>query len=243
MSRDYSFSIPCVFSLSTNVQITLTSLDGGIRRRCVGTEWVVQFVANPAEPHQRKRHSERVKEAPFWTTLRRAGVLFLTFAAAKTFFANGRDGLKPLPDKVVTATESVLADALTERVVAFVATLPTAPAASGTVHRGAFMLALKAHMMGKGLETSESELKKAADSVVCFKIRSGSRDCVQALKGSRWIKLGWSTVVVLFNSSLNQWNSFGSAAHRRGASCSYGAQIPSQWHFGRMRNALWPTSI
>ena len=108
---DFDFEIPCIFSVSTNDAFNLAKIDGGTRRRGIGTQWDVHFTSNPHAPHERLAHAmgPLVKRPEFYTTERKTGYLYWLLKVMKTFFAARRTGLaeKYMPTCIRDATWKV----------------------------------------------------------------------------------------------------------------------------------------
>ena len=103
-----AFKIPALWTMSTNMGIKLTSIDGGIRRRFRGCQWPVSWKKRPVGPFQRPRSEVDLKRTDYWTPSRKAGIVYTTICAFSAFFRAGGVGLEVVPKTIANSTGELM---------------------------------------------------------------------------------------------------------------------------------------
>jgi hypothetical protein len=94
---------------SSNVRVTFTSADGGIRRSCSGLDWPFEFCPRPKKPNERRINTELKTTAALEAAV--PSLLYLIMEADRVFTRVAEDSVvTPRPAEVQEATRLLLAD-------------------------------------------------------------------------------------------------------------------------------------
>ncbi len=187
-----SFYIPALWAMSSNLRISLTSIDGGVRRRLRGTKWPVAFKRVPDGPFQRERSEEDLKKNGWYTAKIKAGIIYITLAAFKAFFKEGGVGLEIMPCVIAKATLVLLVQEYAEYVEAFLDEMTTESTGQHGTTKAKIMPALKMYIL-KELPTGEKIDQKALESSLeahCIsKVPHGTVERLYRISTKKYVKL------------------------------------------------------
>ena len=186
------FKVPALYSISSNVKLELTSVDGGVMRRNIGVNWPVAFRADPKGDEERKVHDEDTESSAFYTPLRVAGYLYFVLKCLKVFFNEG-SGLAYRPPQIEEATLRNVSNEYAVYIRDMVAKMVPCEG-SKAVTKLKFLAAARSYISRLD-ELPDDEVKpllveRAADTVVSFKIPKGCVQRVQRKSDRAWLQLG-----------------------------------------------------
>jgi hypothetical protein len=174
-STDISFRVPSIFHIATNVNLSFSSIDGGLRHRCVGVSWPISFSTDPKGEDQRRAHDEDIKSKDFYTIARLSGFIFAIMQVLRVWTPRPpRNMLNKMPPQVLDATARVLDAVATAHAIEFVSIQMSPGEEANAATQAAFMTNLKRYLKTK-LEDDRLKdeiVQAAAESVVNFRLPS-----------------------------------------------------------------------
>ena len=190
---DFDFSIPALFAVSTNSELNLAQIDGGIRRRGVGVAWEIHFTNSPQAAHERMAHplGNAIKHKEFYTAERKQGYLFFMMAVMKVFFQNDRQAItdKYRPVVVKDATWKALTSAFSEIIESWKEECCVACTLTESAKKDALLKALRTHLDSSGSRMTDAEFKLAVEASFVFPMSARSARTRDALGKKSFLKL------------------------------------------------------
>jgi hypothetical protein len=184
------FKIPALFAISSNMQLNLTSVDGGVMRRSIGISWPVAFRANPHGDEERPCHTEDTECDAFYTPLRVAGYLYFVLECLEVFFNHGQ-GLAYRPPQVHAATFVNISSEYAIYIRDLVDGMEGCPWAAGATKKQ-FLDRARVHIAAsEEVELDQVKLtavEKASETVVAFKNQGGSTKKVQKIGTREYLR-------------------------------------------------------
>ena len=172
--NEAEFRIPSLYSISTNVQMSLSSIDGGTIRRALQFAWVVSFKVNPAGPYQRRQHGENVKVPRFYTPERKAGFLFWVLNIVAVYGIRSREILQYLSPHVTESTERFRRSAVADYLVEYVQKMTVVGSHTEAVTEHMFKSKARVWLRNyHHLDVKDSDIMSAANSLLQFKTPPG----------------------------------------------------------------------
>ncbi len=184
------FKVPAFYSISSNVKLELTSVDGGVMRRNIGVNWPVSFRDKPVSDEERVTHAEDTESDRFYTPLRLAGYLYGVLQVLDVFFNNGGPGLAYRPPQVQEATFKNISNQYAVYIREMMMGM-TCCEGKVAMTKARFLVACHAYIANvEGLSTDEVKVavvEKATAALVAFKIPFGSTQRVQRISDRAWL--------------------------------------------------------
>jgi len=184
------FKVPAFYSISSNVKLELTSVDGGVMRRNIGVNWPVAFRDKPLTNDERPTHAEDTESDRFYTQLRLSGYLYCVLQVLDVFFNNGGPGLSYRPPQVQEATFKNISN---QYAVYIREMMMDMTCCDGRVAMTKVRFLAKCHAYIANLEGLSSDevkvatVERATAALVAFKIPFGSAQRVQRLSDRAWL--------------------------------------------------------
>jgi hypothetical protein len=184
------FKIPALFAISSNMQLNLTSVDGGVMRRSIGISWPVAFRANPQGNEERPCHAEDTESDAFYTPLRVAGYLFFVLECLEVFFNKGQ-GLAYRPPQVRAATFVNISSEYAIYIRGLIDTMEECPGPAAATKKQ-FLDSARARIAALEEvdidQVKPAAVEKAAETLVVFKLPSGNTKKVQRISTRQYLR-------------------------------------------------------